>query len=133
MKILAIDFGIRNIGLAISEGELAEPFRELKVKSTLEAFNQLKKICLENKIELLVLGLPQGKLVTKIKKFAKELRKQLNLPVVLQDETLTSKEAVKKMIEAGKPLKKRRKEKHIIAACLILQSYLDQGKQKMIG
>lgn len=129
MKILAIDFGLKNIGLAISQGELVEPFGQLKVKNASETFDQLKKICLENKIKLIVIGLPQGKLVFRIKQFGQDLQKKLNLPVVFEDETLTSQEAVVKMIEAGKPLKKRKKEKHIVAACLILESYLDQKKE----
>ena len=125
MKILAVDFGLKNIGLAISEGKLAEPFSLLKVKGKSRVIEQLKKICQENKIDLIVLGLPQGRLVPLIKNFSQEIQKRINLPVVFQDETLTSQEAVVKMIEGGKPLKKRRKEKHIVSACLILQSYLN--------
>jgi len=74
---------------------------------------------------LIVLGLPKGKLALKVKNFRQKLEKSTNLPICYQDETLTSKEAVVKMIEAGKPLLKRRKSKHMVSACLILQSYLD--------
>lgn len=126
MKILGIDFGLKNIGLALSEGELAEPFGQLKITTMAFLVEKLKTICLEQKIELIVLGLPEGKIATVVKQFGQNLQKTINLPLVFQDETLTSKEAIAKMIEAKKSLLKRKKEEHIIAACLILQAYLDQ-------
>jgi putative Holliday junction resolvase len=127
MKILAIDFGLKNIGLALSHGDLAEPLDQIKVLDLQKAINKLTSICQENKIELVVIGLPQGKLVKKIKKFAQELKKATQLKVFFQDETLTSKEAVQKMVEAKKPLKKRQSQKHAFSACLILQDYLDEN------
>ena len=127
MKILAIDFGLKHFGIAISEGFLAEPFKELIVKNKEKTLKQLKEICQQNKIEKVVIGMPEGKLTPIIKKWANTLRAKINLPIVFQDETLTSKEAKRKMVEAGKPLKKRRKSEHLIAACLILQSYLDEN------
>jgi len=127
MNILAIDFGLKNIGLAISNGELAEPFGQIKVSYPQKAIEKITSICEKNKIEIIVVGLPEGKLVKKIKEFGKQLKKATSLSVVFQDETLTSKQAVKKMIEAKKPLKKRQKQDHTFAACLILQDYLDQN------
>lgn len=129
MKILAIDFGLKHFGLAINEAGLAEPLIQLEIKTSQKTFSRLKQICLKNKINLIVLGLPQGKLASIIKKFGQNLKKELGLPVVFQDETLTSKEAKQKMIEANKPLKKRRND-HLFAACLILQSYLDENMIK---
>ena len=128
MKILGIDFGLNNFGLAISEGILAEPLGQINVFSIQRAISKLISVSGENQIQKIVIGLPEGKLVKKIKKFGKELEQAVNIPVVFQDETLTSKEAVKKMIEAQKPLKKRQKQEHVFAACLILQSYLDENK-----
>jgi len=121
MNILAIDFGLKNIGLAISSGELVEPFGQIKVSHHFKAIDKLVSLCQQNQIKLIVVGLPEGKLVKKIKEFGHQLKKAANLPLVFQDETLTSKQAVKKMIEAKKPLKKRQKQKHMISACLILQ------------
>lgn len=125
MKILGIDFGLKNIGLALSEGELVEPFGQLKIKTAAKLIDKLKRICLENDIQLIVLGLPEGKIASKVRDFGQNLREKIKLSVIFRDETLTSKEAVFKMIESKKPLKKRKREEHIIAACLILQSYLD--------
>ena len=126
MKILGIDFGLNNFGLAISDGVLAEPLRQIKVSFPQQAISKLRSICQKNQVQKIVIGLPEGRLVEKIKEFGKELKQAVNIPVVFQDETLTSKKATEKMIEAQKPLKKRRKEKHVFSACLILQDYLDQ-------
>ena len=125
MKILSIDFGLKNIGLAISSGELVEPFGQIRVSDFSQTIDKLVILCQKTQIELIVIGLPEGRLVKTIKKFGSQLKKASNLPMVFQDETLTSQEAVKKMIEANKPLKKRQKQEHVFSACLILQDYLD--------
>ena len=125
MKVLSIDFGLKNIGLAVSSGKLVEPFGQIKVSNFSQAVDKLVVLCQKTQIGLIVIGLPEGRLVKTIKKFAVQLKKAVNLPVVFQDETLTSKEAVKKMIEANKPLKKRQNQEHAFSACLILQDYLE--------
>ena len=125
MKILGIDFGLNNFGLAISEGVLAEPLEQIKVSFPQQAINKLISVCQENQVQKIVIGLPEGRLMEKVKKFGEQLKQAVNTPVVFQDETLTSKKAIEKMIEAQKPLKKRQKEEHVFSACLILQSYLD--------
>ena len=126
MIILAIDFGLKHLGLAIYNGYLIEPFGQIKVKNKIALIKKLVNICLTNKIDKIVIGLPEGSLVSQVKKLADKLRKKLTIDVVLSDESFTSKEAVLKMIEAGKPKMKRRKEEHQVAACLILQSYLEK-------
>ncbi len=128
MRILGLDFGLKNIGLAYTEGELVEPLGLLKFTGEKKLFQQLDRICTQNKIDLIVIGLPDGELRAKVKKFAKNIEQKIGLSVDFQDETLTSKEAIKLMVESGKPQKKRKQQEHIIAACLILQSYLDQKK-----
>jgi putative Holliday junction resolvase len=123
MKVLAVDFGIKHVGLAISEGKLAEPFGELENNPQL--VGKLKNICLKHSIEVIVLGLPEGKLTFLIKQLGQTLGKETHLRIVFQDETLTSEEARQKMMIMGKPQQKRKTSEHIIAACLILQDYLD--------
>jgi len=119
MKILGIDFGERRIGLAIAESGLAEPFSIIEVSDPL---SQIVKICEQEKIQKIVLGLPPGS--EKIKKFGRRLMEKTGLEVIFWDETLTSEEALTKMIQAGRPQRKRRRLDDISAA-LILQEYLD--------
>ncbi len=127
-NILGIDFGLRNIGLAFSRGFLAESFATLKVKSSLEAVNKIRRIIEEEKIKRVVIGISERKMAQKTKVFARDLKKLVNLPIVFCDETLTSKEARKKMYQAGKAKRKRKIQEHQVAACLILQEYLDTLK-----
>jgi len=127
-KILAVDYGEVKIGLAISEGEIASPFQIVKSKK------QIVNICQEQGIDKIIVGISEGKMAEKTRKFGEELRKITGLSVEYWEETLTSKEAVKRMIEAGKGKRKRKLAEHAVAACLILQDYLDhtQNKNKVI-
>jgi len=123
MKILAIDYGLKKIGLAFSETGLAEPL--LVIRNQLSVVSKISNLCQKYKIEKIVIGLPEGKIATRVKEFGKKLFSFTELPVVFQDETLTSKEAIAKMIEAGRGRKKRQEKEDAIAAAIILQTYLD--------
>lgn len=124
MMILGIDFGLKNIGLAISSGELAEPLLEFKVTSLAKTLTKIQRLCQQYEVDKIVLGLPDGPIEKPVKKFASQLRTRTGLPVIFQDETLTSHEAVKKSLHMS--LKKRRQSRHAVAASLILQLYLDR-------
>jgi putative Holliday junction resolvase len=121
-KILGVDFGERRLGLAIAEGGLAEPLAIVEVDSREAAVAKIAEVCQREKIQKIVVGLPSGS--EKIKKFGQKLAAATGLKVIFWDETLTSEEALSKMIESGRPQKKRR---HLddVAAALILQEYLD--------
>lgn len=122
-NVLAIDFGERRIGLAVAEGGLAEPFLILEVKNQDDALAKILKICRREKVSKLLLGLP-GPEAKKVQDFGEKLREKTGLPLVFWDETLTSQEALSKMIEAGRRQKKRRRLDDV-AAAMILQEYLD--------
>ncbi len=131
MKYLGIDYGENNLGLAVSNGILAEPYQEFKdqrskIKTKVQKLKLIKDIFLKEGIEKIVLGLPENQMADNVKEFGSELKKIINLPVEYQDETLTSQDAVKKMIESGRGRQYRKTNQHHIAACLILQSYLDR-------
>lgn len=132
MTYLGIDYGENHLGLAISNGILAQPYNLSKAKSEeLKSKNQnvkletIKEILTKENINKVIIGFSEGKIAEEIKDFGEKLRKEVSLPIEYQDETLTSQEAVKKMIEAGRGKKYRKVNEHNIAACLILQSYLD--------
>ncbi len=126
MKILSLDFGLRNIGLATSQGQLAEPLKSIRINRGLkQAVNKIALICQQNKFEKIVIGLPEGKLKATVIGFARQLEKKTNLKVDFLPEDFTSFNARQKMIEGGKALKKRKTDEHTVAACLILQEYLD--------
>ena len=119
MRFLGVDFGEKKIGLAISEGFLAEPL------GTVKKIAAVQRICREQGIDKIVIGLSESEMAEKTRRFGANLRQLTGLPVVYQDETLTSEEAKKIMVKSGKSKKKRQQQSDTIAACLILQDYLD--------
>lgn len=123
MKLLGIDFGLVNIGLAIAEGPLVEPL------GVIQDEKQIKRICHKQGIEKIIIGISEGKMAKKTRNFGKRLKRITSLPVEYQDETLTSEEAKRLMIKIGKPKKKRQEQRDAIAAALILQNYLDRQNQ----
>ncbi|MBI4100901.1 Holliday junction resolvase RuvX [Candidatus Microgenomates bacterium] len=125
-KLLGIDWGSKRIGLAIAgvETKLARPLPSLSAGSNLS--RQLAEICQQQGVTKLVLGLPRGlngqetAQTRQVRQFAKELQAQLNLPIVLQDEALTT-QAIKQRQSRGKPKMDIDSE----AAAMILQDYLE--------
>ena len=125
--ILGIDLGQKTTGLAISEGQLATPYKTITHKSQKEALVKILEICDAESIEKIVLGYVQGKISKLFENFAKEFGKvKPNVEVVMVDETLTTRQAIETMIKLQLSKKARQKKEHEIAAVLILQSYLDE-------
>lgn len=124
MKYLGIDFGLRRIGLAISDGQLASPLNILEVKNFKDALDQVVNLVKKMGFEKIVVGMPEGKIGQTVSGFVKALRKN-GLEVEEADETLSSKQALEQMIEKGVPLQKR-KVNDSQAAAIILQNWLDE-------
>ena len=122
MKILAIDYGQRNIGLAISDeiGIIAKP---------LPALRALEKILIpiaEESPKLIILGLPaKGSIRKQIVSFGEKITSSSGLEVTYWNEDFTSIEA-----EVGTSKKFKKNKSHSEAARKILQEYLDnQGNR----
>ena len=126
--ILGIDLGKRTTGIAISEGQLATPYKTITHKSQKEALSKILEICETESIEKIVLGYVPGKIGKLFENFAKEFRKKRpSIEVIMVDETLTTRQATETMIKLQLSRKTRQKKEHEMAAVLILQSYLNQG------
>ena len=78
MKVLAIDFGTKRIGVAISEGTLAEPLVVLENDQNI--FHQLQEIIDKYKIERLVIGLSENEMADQTRDFAQELEAVIDVP-----------------------------------------------------
>lgn len=122
MRYLGIDFGLRKIGLAISEGEIAAPFIVLHVKSKEDAVKKIREIIGKERIDEVVIGIPESGKVTKTAALVSVIT--LGIPVHKVDETLTTYHAKRQMIAQGLGRKKRTEE-DAYSAALILQDYLD--------
>lgn len=122
---LGIDYGTVHIGIAIAEHMLATPLPTLINDAQLLA--KLKAVIAMHQITHIVVGLPSGKLVPEIKRFASTLFQATNLPVTLHDETLSSADASQQLVAAGASRSKKQNE-HSYSAALILEDYLDSVK-----
>lgn len=122
MNYLSLDFGLKKIGLALSAGEIASPYKVLPTKGFLGG---LPNIIKKENIGTIIIGLSDGKIGEETQKFIAELKKIIDLPVIPYDETMTTKDAISKLIEGGGSQKSRHQKEDAAAAALILQSYLD--------
>lgn len=132
MRLLGIDFGSKYIGLALSDPlkSLARPFKTIPSNDKL--LEEIKKICQEEEVEKIILGLPKsmdgsiGPQGEKTLQFKKELESFLDLPIELEDERLTSKLASNLLKDEKKKIKESKAELNKLAAQLILESYLEK-------
>ena len=132
-RILGIDFGDKNIGLAVSDRLqiTAQPLTLYRTQGKQKDLIYFKKLSAEYEIEKIVIGLPlrmNGTLGTrteKTKAFASWLEKTLNLPIVFWDERLTTKQAFKILNEQNIRPQRKKNLKDQISATLILSSYLE--------
>lgn len=122
MKYLGVDFGLKKIGFAVSEGELAAPLEVVQVKNTQVGLKKILEIVKKEQVDEIVIGLPDSGVRSTILKVADKIKKVL--PVHLVEETLTTKLAKGEMIELGLG-KKKRAEEDAYSAAIILQNYLD--------
>ena len=142
MKCLGLDLGTRTLGISMSDvtETIASPYTILRFSEGNydSILPELAKLVEEYKIGKIVLGLPKnmnntiGERGNTTIEFQKKIEKYLNIPVILQDERLSTVEATNYMLEADMSRKKRKKKIDSLAANIILQTYLDKekGKQK---
>jgi putative Holliday junction resolvase len=138
--VAGLDVGERRIGVAVSDvtGTLARPVRVLKT-SGLEgdaverAVAEVARLAAEEDgLASLVVGLPRrldgtpSDLTPRVEAFAAALHARTALPVVLQDERLTSHEAESRLALRERDWRERKKQLDAAAAAIILQDYLDE-------
>jgi len=138
MRILGIDFGDRNIGLAVSDALLltAQAIGRYRIQNKEEDKKYFLELVSKYEISEIVIGLPlrmdgsPGTRVEKTKKFARWLERTLNLPIVFWDERLTTQQALKILSQQKIHFRKKKSLKDQISASLILSSYLESKKAK---
>lgn len=118
MNILGIDWGKKKIGLAIADGVLADPYGIID-NANWEMV--ISRICEENKIEKIVIGVSEAQSGQEAKEFGAKLGSLTEIPVEFFDETLTTHDALARMKEG----KSKQQNEDAIAAAIILQNYLD--------
>jgi putative Holliday junction resolvase len=132
-RIMALDVGAKRIGIAISDAllltaQVRPTLTRKNLQSDLEALRQLAS---ENEVHRIVVGQPlhmdgrESPQSEKVARFAEELHKIVDIPIVFWDERLTSFAAEQHLEEMGLNWRKRREHVDKIAAMIILQNYLD--------
>ena len=133
MRVLGIDFGDSRTGYAVSDPlgfgvTTLDPFKSNGMRKVAEHTLALVK---EYNAEKIVLGFPKnmdgsvGPRGEKTKALKKMLEEILDIPIILQDERLTTVEAERTLIESNVRRENRKKYIDKIAAVFILQGYLD--------
>lgn len=139
MKYLGLDLGSRTLGVSQSDatGTIASSYTVIRHNEEYERLIlEVKKIVADLKAEAIVLGFPKNMNNTIGPKgelslnFKEKLEQELDIPIYLQDERLTTKTATNTLIMGNVSRKKRKKVVDSIAATIILQSYLDREGRK---
>ena len=136
MKYLGIDYGVKRVGLALSDdgGKIAFPYKV--VKNNMELLDTIHNICGEEEISAIVLGESldssgnKNKVMGSIEEFKRNLEAELDLPVDFEKEFMTSfysgEQKFKNIFIARKIKKEKTEKDDSKAAALILQRYLDR-------
>lgn len=135
-RILAIDFGLKRTGIAVTDPERIIA-RALQTVPTHEALAFLKKYCYEEKVDCIIVGMPRktdgtdSEISPHVKKFIAEVKKNIpGMEVKEEDERFTSVIAQRSLIYSGVKKMKRR-DKSLVdmtSAAILLQGYLERIK-----
>ncbi|MBL8170384.1 MAG: Holliday junction resolvase RuvX [Acidobacteria bacterium] len=135
MRVMALDYGAKAIGVALSD-ELQLTVRPLttlrrdKLKYE-QVLDRIGALIAEHEVGTLIVGLPlnmdgtAGPAVTRVERFIADLQARLTVPIVSVDERLTSREADELLREMGVSQRERKAKSDEYAATIILQDYLD--------
>jgi len=134
MRYLAIDYGLRRTGLAICDFQetIASPYRVLEGKDQL--CERIARIVQAESVETVVVGLPinmddtEGPQAKAVRTFVKQLISHLNVPILLQDERLSSFSAQEKLADVDLTAGKKRRHLDAIAAAEILHAFLERPR-----
>jgi len=136
-RLLAIDYGSKRVGLAISDplGIIAQGAGTLLNDGTL--LSKIAALVTEKDVWQIVVGIPyradgsKGLKAKEIEAFTSVLKTVVSVPIDTWDESFTSVDARRLLIEGGMKRKQRRQKRHVdeMAARVLLQEYLDCHKQ----
>jgi putative Holliday junction resolvase len=138
-RLLGIDIGTRRVGVALSDptGAIAQSLTVLPRRSWEQILGAIAALIREHGVGTVVVGLPvqldgvEGEAAAGARKFAERLRAVVEVPVLLEDERLSTAEAERVMLEADVRRSARRARRDAVAAALILQRHLDRRRAGM--
>jgi putative Holliday junction resolvase len=137
VRVLALDLGLRRLGLAISDasGTLARPLDVIAVSGSAQVDRVVEVVgrlsAEDDGLGRIVVGLPRrldgspNEQTAAVLAFVAALEPRVGLPVVLQDERLSSVEAESRLALRDRDWRSRKRKLDAAAAAVILQDYLD--------
>ncbi|HMF94535.1 MAG TPA: Holliday junction resolvase RuvX [Vicinamibacterales bacterium] len=138
-RVLAVDVGARRVGLAISDASatLARPLETIVVKSGADAVDRVARRLVDLAAEddglaMIIVGLPvhldgtPSAESARVRAFITQLATRTTLPIAVEDERLTSREAENRLAVRERDWRKRKLKLDAAAAAIILQDYLDR-------
>ena len=136
MRILAIDYGEKRIGLSVSDplGLTAQGIDTIQNLNKKQVMTALLKICKDKEVSEVVIGLPVnmngslGPKAAEIMNLIPRMEKELGLPIRTWDERLTSRAAGRLMIKEGLSRKRQKEGSDRLAATMILQMFLESRR-----
>ena len=138
MRYLGLDLGTKTLGVAISDATktIATSLGTIRFDECDydKAIVKLKVLVKDFSVEKIVLGFPKnmnntvGESGERTLKFKEMLEKEFNIPVIMQDERLSTVEATNYMLEANASRRMRKVKIDSVAATIILQTFLDKEK-----
>lgn len=134
---MGLDYGSKTIGIAISDelGFTAQPVEtverngENKLRKSLARISEIVR---EKNIQKIVVGLPvnmsgkRGERVARTLEFVEKLKLRVDIPIVMQDERLTTVEANEILRESGVRCEERKRYIDQVAASIILKEYMER-------
>lgn len=125
--VLAIDYGTKRVGLAVSRGTLAEPL--VVLENDADLFNKITAVIRDEKIDQLVIGVSEGEMADLTREFAQDLEEATGgeVPIDFADETLSSKEVMEKLQQKGIKQSVRSGPIDHYAAALVLEQWLEMN------
>ena len=134
-RFLAIDFGEKRVGLALSDPMkiIAKPFKTIFYSNQNDLINKIALIIKDEKIEKIILGLPKGlkgnttSQTNIVIEFYKYIKDKIDTPIVMEDERLSSVSAKKSLILQDIKTGHNKALIDETAAAIFLQLYLDKN------
>jgi len=132
MKLLALDIGKKRIGVAIStSGIIVREYETIRNLSPEETAKKILSFIESEKIQKLIIGLPKSMDGTDsdytkyVRKFANSFKKNIKIPIILEDERLTTNEARRQLIALGVSDEEIKNRIDQYSAKLILEQHLE--------
>jgi len=135
-RVLAVDYGRRRIGLAVSDelGLTARPLAILVRVNRQNDLRRLREACRTHGVTHIIVGQPlhmtgeAGEMANEAARFAARLEKEIGIGVELVDERLTTWEAEQALAETKLSARRRRKSLDDVAAAVLLRDYLERTR-----